>query len=62
MQAEELKVIQLKEQAENQRSKILELKQKEMEKVDEADDAMEFEESVPEAAPKMAAPEGVLRP
>jgi hypothetical protein len=38
------------------------LKQKEMEKVDEADDAMEFEESVPEAAPKMAAPEGVLRP
>ena len=25
-----------------------------MEKVEEADDAMEFEESLPEAAPKMA--------
>ena len=58
MQAEELKVIQLKEQAEAQRNKILLLKQQEMGKVEEADDAMEFEESLPEAAPKMAAPMG----
>lgn len=27
-----------------------------MEKVDEAEDAMEFEETMPEPAPKMAAP------
>jgi len=48
--------MQLKEQAEAQRNKILLLKQQEMGNMEEADDAMEFEESLPEAAPKMAAP------
>lgn len=50
--------MQLKEQAEAQRNKILLLKQQEMGNMEEADDAMEFEESLPEAAPKMAAPMG----
>lgn len=46
----------MKQQAENQRAKILLLKQQEAEKIEEADDAMEFEEFVPEPAPKQAAP------